>query len=212
MSRFRLSARGVSPNLFTVVLVVVGIAASGGVAYACMQGGNGCNGNQNGQNCSQQDLAIEWTALDGTFGLPGHSAISCVWTTPTSSLPTDTLSVHAAGLLPGASCLFNATLKNTGKETVDLGTSWSITPVPSNSLCTASYLSHSDNIASSGALAEDHTFLYRASITLKSTAGNQCQHATFDFSIDVIASEASGCSAVPSVADPVAAIPQWDCD
>jgi len=184
---------------FALVLAVVAIVGSGGVAYACGGGGGGgCGGSSwdNGGGCSGS-LTIVWHTPDSAT--PSVSPVKC-----TVSLTSSTLTITASKLLPGASCTFAAMLENTGSVTGSLSESVGLTH---SAGCTAFH--YADNLPSppSNQIASGHSLSFAGSLSLASSAAASCEGASASVKVTITATGSSSCEVERSGV----LLPLWSC-
>ncbi|HTT14795.1 MAG TPA: hypothetical protein VMG81_03330 [Thermoplasmata archaeon] len=180
--------RWVPRHVVGVAAVVAVLVGSGVVAYACGDGGQGCQGSHGDSNCGEQSssgiLWVSYTAPEGSA-----TGVACALSISSS---TNTLVESAVNLGPGQSCSFHAELKNTADQTVSIYESVAATE-PSG--CNA--FLYSDNIATSPtpSIGSHNSFAYQGQVGLSSAAGNACNHSgtAASFSIVISATPCSKC-------------------
>jgi len=171
-------------HILGVMGVVVVLAGSGVVAYACGVGGNGCGGIHDGKDC-QPPGGIYWVSYAPPVGSAAN--VAC-----TISISTSTLLVEGASkLLPGQSCSFSAELKNTETQTVALS---EVVTGPHPTSCSTLF-GYSDNVPS----APPHTVLsgqnfpYKSTVSLSIKASNPCEGTSATFTIVIFATPYAKC-------------------
>jgi len=166
-------------------LVILVLAASGGVAYACGGGGGGgnhCNAGastgSDGKNCPSLDIV--WQNPSGVT--PGPN-VRC-----TLALNSSSLTILIGGLAPGTNCTFFASLANVGKDDVSLTENVSL-----SAPATCRLFSYGDNIPSNPAreLRSGSAYGFQGKVGLSSTAGNSCQGAVATFFVTITGSQYS---------------------
>jgi hypothetical protein len=169
-------------------LAVVMMLSIGGIAYAaCTGGGAGCGSPGKGGGQCPTSLNLIWTEY--STPVPSASTVSCTAAITTSTL----LTLGASNLAPGESCVFDATLTNTGTIPATLGDV--IDPVTP---CTG--FSYTDNINQAypaPGISAGGTFSYSSTVSLSASAGNACQHSSATFAVTI-----TGTGAVPTLTPP----------
>lgn len=162
------------------IIVVLGIAAWGGVAFSCTTGP------------PPPSAALEWINPSGTVVPASHTYVKCSET----GANTANLGLTASNLGPGDSCQFVATLFDSGTVALMISSVTSeSTPAgdPTFSTCFSFALSAGPP---SGRLAAGTGYPYTATIGMLSSAASICAHAAG--TVRVTFSGTSPCGAGPS--------------
>ena len=167
-----------------VVVAILIVLASGGIAYASSDsGGTGCGGSH-GDRCSTQ--GVFWTyPIQAT---PNAANVKCTILIDTDS---DTLFEQASSLAPGQHCSFSAKLTNTGEQTVTITESLA-TFQPSY----CKLFTYADNVPRSppNLIPSGHYFAYQGTLSLSSSAGNACEGAFAIFHVLITGTPSARCS------------------
>ena len=135
----------------------------------------------------------------------GGATVSIVWTTPTSAAPSasyvqcrlqltsSSLTLSAADLAPGASCAYNAVIRNTGNQLLHLSETSQLTQSRSCEL-----FEYSDDIDGGRAAPEigpGGSYAYHATFALAPSAGNACQDRSAVLTVVIVGSQSGVCGA-----------------
>ena len=177
-------------KLLAIVVIMIVLAVSGGVAYAWDKGGGtGCDGDH-GDGCQTHE--IYWTSPLRTA--PSASNVKCTIAIDPDS---DNLIEGASNLAPGESCTYFAILTNTENQPVMIvepwWTAWSWQPYDCH------LFTYSDNVrvpphSPPNSIAGGQSFAYQGTLSLSDSAGNACEGALAFFHVVIIAFPFERCS------------------